>query len=508
MGDIETENDYEVWVMRSLRSVRHLFRNESGIALIMAIGMLGVLTISGAAAVYYSSSNTRSADYSNRETKAYSLAEAGLADGLAILNYTPNNPMTPTLLPSKTINLEGGSVTYSGVLSGSIWTITATGSLPNPTGGGTSDITRTVTRQAEVVGIMPAATPPEWSRLYHEDTSTCLTIDTIEIPSPVTSAGDLCLTSGARITGSATKVLVGDDVTISPASRIGDSPPNQILQADIGGQCQWNGGAWVSPCGASEKVYANTVTTNPTQLTKPTVDVDYWYQNAKPGPAQGCTTGSFPGGFDNNYAGPGGVHDGSRGGSAEITPANSSYTCQVKDAGGNLLGEISWNHLTHVMKIFGTIFVDGDVRFDDDGDLVNYQGRAIIYAGGDLEFDEVVCAGGDGTNNCWNDPSNWDPEQNMMIILTDGWSEYDQGATWPRQPAAFQGVMYAQDECVIWQAFRSSGPVICDQIELDYNEAWPTFYPFPPLQSLIAGMMYGNPVTAPEHQVIVLDQAG
>jgi Tfp pilus assembly protein PilX len=507
MGDIGIGNDYEVWVMRSLRSLRQLLRNESGIALIMAIGMLGVLTVSGAAAVYYSSSNTRSADYSNRDTKAYSLAEAGIADGLAILNYTPNNPMTSTLLPSKTINLEGGSVTYSGVLAGSIWTITATGSLTNPTGGA-SNVSRVVTRQAQVVGIMPAATPPEWSRMFHEDPSTCLTIDTVTIPSPVTSAGDLCLTNGARITGATTRVQVGDDVTISSTSRIGVSAANRILRADVAGQCQYNGGAWLSPCTAAQRVFATTITTTPTQLTKPTVDMNYWYQNAKPGPAQNCTTGSFPGGFDNNYAGPGGTPDGSRGGSAEITPSGSSYTCQVKDAGGNLLGEISWNHITHVMTIFGTIFVDGDVRFDDDGQLVNYQGRAIIYAGGDLEFDERVCAGGNGTNNCWNTPSNWNPEQNMMIILTNGWSEYDQGATMPREPSVFQGVMYAQDNCVIHQAFRSSGPVICDRVDLPFNEAWPTFYAYPPLQTLIAGMMYGNPATAPEHQVIVLDQAG
>src|SRR5688572_19194120 len=98
MGDIGTGNDYEVWVMRSLRSLRQLLRNESGIALIMAIGMLGVLTVSGAAAVYYSSSNTRSADYSNSEAKTYAAAEAGIADGLAILSHTSNNPMTPTLL--------------------------------------------------------------------------------------------------------------------------------------------------------------------------------------------------------------------------------------------------------------------------------------------------------------------------------------------------------------------------------------------------------------------------
>ena len=31
---------------------------------------------------------------------------------------------------------------------------------------------------------------------------------------------------------------------------------------------------------------------------------------------------------------------------------------------------------------------------------VNYNGRAILYSAGDIEFDEVVCAGGNGSNNC------------------------------------------------------------------------------------------------------------
>ena len=74
---------------------------------------------------------------------------------------------------------------------------------------------------------------------------------------------------------------------------------------------------------------------------------------------------------------------------------NASYTCQVKE-NGVLVGEISWSNVTHVLKVQGTIYIDGDIRFDDNGQIVHYQGRAIIYSSDDVEFDERVCAGGTG----------------------------------------------------------------------------------------------------------------
>ena len=64
---------------------------------------------------------------------------------------------------------------------------------------------------------------------------------------------------------------------------------------------------------------------------------------------------------------------------------------------GQVVGELSWNHSTRILKIKGTIFRDGDFRFDDDGTVVHYQGRGIIYTVGHIEFDEQVCAGGSGT---------------------------------------------------------------------------------------------------------------
>ena len=98
----------------------------------------------------------------------------------------------------------------------------------------------------------------------------------------------------------------------------------------------------------------------------------------------------------------------------------------------------------------------------------------------------------------------------MLIIVSGGWSEYDQGNDCcPLRNAGFQGVMYARDQCLIHEAFRSSGPVICDQIQiLDDTGTWPTFYPWPPLQTLIAGQMYGSFASAADYDLILGHELG
>ena len=93
----------------------------------MAIGVLGVLSVTGTTIIYYANSNARSAGYSKGNGLAYDLAEAGIAQALAVLQGSLT-PMQSNILASKTVSYptSGGSVTYSGTLSGTTWTITST----------------------------------------------------------------------------------------------------------------------------------------------------------------------------------------------------------------------------------------------------------------------------------------------------------------------------------------------------------------------------------------------
>ncbi len=324
-------------------------------------------------------------------------------------------------------------------------------------------------------------------------------------------------------TDSSARTAYIDQVTLNvyytaDTNGIGSSS-TPIQKAVIGQTCQYNAQSANTPCSATDHVYAGSITMQaPDDLTMPTVDWDYWYANAAPGPKNPCTNSNPNMGnlkFDTNTKMDGSVvfdNDPSR----DMTPLNSDYTCQVVK-NGVLIGDLEWNHTTHVLKIGGTIFFDGNVRFDDDGQLVHYQGRGIIMAYGNIEFDELVCAGGTGTSqSCANSMSSWDPTKNYMVLYGHKDSEYDQGgASCSNLPAGetcapngvhplsgLQGTLSADADCMIHENFRLSGPVICNSIQLPYeSDGWPTYYPFPSLTDLVDGQTYGNLADASSFEI-------
>ena len=92
--------------MRASRVFARL-QDERGIALIMAIGIMFVLTITVSSVMVYTAASAGHANNSNAGQKAYALAEAGVNNALAVLNanypdttgYPGNNcllrPQTP-----------------------------------------------------------------------------------------------------------------------------------------------------------------------------------------------------------------------------------------------------------------------------------------------------------------------------------------------------------------------------------------------------------------------------
>src|ERR1700754_449856 len=157
-----------------MRSWLRHFQSERGIALITAVGMLGAITVSAATLTVYTTSNSRSAQGSKAQEVAYSLAEAGVAQSLSIL-HAALDPRTGNLLPSTTVALPGGNVTYSGTLDTTTytWTITSIGKATNPNNS-TNPTQRVLTKKAVVRGLMNGATVGAWSRIYHNNTTYCL----------------------------------------------------------------------------------------------------------------------------------------------------------------------------------------------------------------------------------------------------------------------------------------------------------------------------------------------
>ena len=302
-----------------------------------------------------------------------------------------------------------------------------------------------------------------------------------------------------------------------------------IKQANVGGTCQYLLQAAHTPCTSTDHVYAGTITSTPVAsnpaLVFPSVDFNYWWANAAPGPKHPCTTQSgTPPTFDNDASTTTGPND-SIPINGEMAPDNADYTCEVW-TNGVLQGEIDWNHTTHVMTIDGTVFVDGNFRFDNDGQIIHYFGRGDLMSSGYDEIDALVCAGGPNTlpdsddysKSCLSDMSNWDPTQNMMVLMSEKDNEYDQGGThctpfdsWDgtgqpncfgtapndHPPGGFQGILYSTGQCLIHQQFQDSGPVICQSMSIPSEAGGnPTYYTFPYTGNLTDGQKYSNASTA------------
>ena len=303
-----------------------------------------------------------------------------------------------------------------------------------------------------------------------------------------------------------------------------------ISDAQIGGTCTYNGQPAHNPCTSTDHVYATTIENTPpnenTDLVMPHPDFEYWFQNAKPGPKHFCTNAGnnfSPKQFDNDNSATSNdslvFNDDP---ALDMAPTTKDYDCQYVE-NGVLVGELGWNHTTHVLTVKGTIFFDGDVRFDNDGQVVHYQGRAIIYAAGAIEFDALVCAGGSGTSSCINNMSSWDPKKNYLVLYAAKDSEYDQGGSscsglpnsqgvtcaGSHPASGFQGVVSSQGDCLIHERFQLSGPVICNTISLPYeSDGWPTYSPFPSLSQLVDGQKYGDVSNATAFELIPGPQTG
>ena len=132
--------------------MRQLIPKQDGMALIMVIGMLAVLTIAGSTMVVYTTSNAKNVVRSKVDESSFSLSEAALNNAMSVLANPVNNSLDADVLPSteataSSIAYENGTAKWYGTLdrAAAVWTITALGLYDNPTGPGTAQVRRKLT---------------------------------------------------------------------------------------------------------------------------------------------------------------------------------------------------------------------------------------------------------------------------------------------------------------------------------------------------------------------------
>ena len=471
-------------------------RREEGISLIMAVGILSVLSISGATVVYTSTSSARAAEYSSDNGTAYDLAEAGINEMMGVLANPLNNALTPTLLPQTTHTYSTGSVTWSGTLNyaTSTWSVTSTGTVKNPTGA-TKDVTRTL--QAKVP-ITPTYTQPlnnpAWDFIYATRTgNTCdMTLSNNVLGAArLYVEGNFCLSNNSSIQISS--MVVRGNVDISNNGQIGStSSMNSRVEAYVGGSCRYAGGSWATPCSGnqdSRHIYSKrdgpnwTVGVNSTTpvVARPTADFPEWYARAVPGPTTDCTSvngarsGPVPT-FDNDT-----LLNNSVGTAFDLTPA-SSYTCRVGSP-TSPAGELNWNATTKTLQIRGTILIDGSAKITNQA-LNQYNGQGTLYLSGSFYVDGKMCGGVSGSSCDFN---TWNPNTEMFMIVTNGSGGLagTGNGILVDNNGQFQGGLFANQAISFMNNSHADGPLVGSTINFINNV---TAYTFPTITNVPVGM--------------------
>jgi len=451
--------------------------DERGIALVIALGTMLALAIATTAALTYTSAQSRTANYGKSHQIAYRVAEAGINEAAAVLNLPTNNALSPTLLPSRTSTYAGGTVTWSGTLNQatSTWTITSTSTVANPTGGGATALSKTLT--ANIV-VTPSLTQPlnnqAWNYIYDWGTgSTCdMTLQqSVNVAAPLYVDGNLCLQNTASI--SAGPLVVKGRVTLSQSANTIGTSSSYINEAHIGNGCQWKNQALHVPCQwETDHVYATVHDASPPTISPPTIDWDGWYANANPGPRFPCyapnssASGTWPV-FDNDT-----VRNDSVPTAFNLTPS-TSYDCWTDG------GELAWNASTKVLTVHGVIFIDGSV-YSSNGAVNTYTGQGTLYVSGSFSMSSNALLCGVASGSTCN-TSSWDPNTRLLVIVANGNGDNGvavgdsvqlQGGS---NGGFFQGGIYATNTIDIRSGFQVDGPLVAQTVSLgqSVNSSFP-----------------------------------
>jgi len=471
-------------------------------ALIIAIGIMSVLTLTTVSVVSYSNSNGRQAYRSDAAQVAFGLAEAGLNNAAAVLNTVGNpdyddsggNALDPTLLTASGSNAhpcpgggtcyrasyEKGDAYWTGSLNSttSTWTIQAWGVVRNPNGDAYADVVRTVSAQITIASS--PVQPPNataWNYMLATGKSNATTCDmdlwnSVIIDSPLYVSGNLCLRNSTKIIEPDAKapvsvVVQGKLAVIGSQAKVGESSTQPVSEVGAKGGCVTNISNAGTTCSAStHRVYTRKLITAPPEVTPPEPSWDYWYEKANPGPKHPCNPVSATPVLDND-----GVLLATGNGSAgtiNLTPS-TSYSCIGKDAWGRTVGQISWNNTTKTLTVAGTIYIDGNVTIENQAANL-YVGSATLYLTG------VFRMSGGSTRLCGKrtasgsdcDFTNWKPNEVLLIIIARG-NDGSGNSVFFQNSVQFQGGFMAKEAINLGQTSINEGPMIAKTIRLEQS---------------------------------------
>lgn len=484
-----------------LNAVRRRLDDERGLALPLALGVTVVISSLCAGIFAYATTNQGAAHRATADQRAYGLAEAGLSYAFSTLEKADDanayNAPAANAVPSTAVTLPGGNVVYEGVLTGNTWTLYGTATVPNPSGPDGAPVVRRVSSQLVVTTSTGGDLRP-YDYLFIDQPSGCFTLsNTVTLEIPLYVRGDLCLENNSLIQAPAVHVL-GNVHVNSPQASVGTSS-TPIPDFSITGSCYRDGVLTACSASSTSRVWASGYGSSPPNLTKPTVNISGTYASADLGPMTNCTTGSFPGGFDNDT-----TLNVSRG-TVDLTPA-TAYDCFTGPAGAPT-AQIKWTpgsnpSQTGTLKIKGTIFIDGNLTWLNLN-KIQYDGRGAIYAAGTLTIQNQarLC----GVDAC---DATWQPSVDFLTFVvgslaSSGPPVEESGEV--GQNVKFQGAIFLENDYEQANNTTIWGPVIADNGIITNSGL---FKPLPgPLGTIPPGLPVDT-VTISQTQIVPGSYAG
>jgi Tfp pilus assembly protein PilX len=518
--------------------------DESGIALVMALMTMFVLTIASTTVIYYAMSSQSSAKLSLTRDSAYRLAESGINNALSVLGQPPdpltgigNNAMDPSVFcglagatyvtgtPATVCTLKStftsGYVIWSGTLdptnaAGPTWALTATGyALNTNVHSATTYSTRTLTVN---ISVHPTLTQPlntpVWNYIYATKPASAPGVcdedlfNSVQVASPFYVEGNLCL----HQTSSIAKGLYGSSLVVKGRLSMDSQQQNyagtsaaKLSDVHVGNGCTVKN-ATHTPCqnNGADNVYALVLDNTPPQaLSPPVPKYDNWYLNASPGPYFPCQTMNglaplSPLTFDNVVDTNASDTDaqklvysqGANGNSAGIQDLTPGYNYRCQTAAG----ELSWNNTTKLLTIKGTIYIDGSVVVQN-GAVNRYTGQGVIYLGGTLLIKNsslcgVINAGACDLRTYQASPAQgWNPNTALLCFVARGVGGQDSvGDSAQFISSTFQGAVYAASNVDLVTTSIVDGPMVGYQVLLgqSVNTSFPSI-------SIVPDGMPANP---------------
>jgi Tfp pilus assembly protein PilX len=340
--------------------MRERLRNEEGIALVMALGIMVVLIIFVASMIAYTTSGQRGATLGSADLQARQYAEAGLNSAYSLVvssaSISGTNPTAANLLgcngatgaadqtgpsncasPSpkvicltKTSCTAGtaGSASVFGFFSGSnpaayngttypasTWLLVSTGFARNPNGNAVT--AKTTTATVRITPLDGGAVASVWNHIFMTAPlvpNVCQTNfngNNTMITSPLYVVGTLCLTGNGVsvqevVGGQAIDLMIGGKLVLSGSgSKVGADSSHPITSGVVVGGCTTVSVASATgTCAPAGYNYWVTTADSFVSTAAPVAtasDIASDYANFDPGTKHSCAAGGLPAStFDND----------------------------------------------------------------------------------------------------------------------------------------------------------------------------------------------------------------